>query len=223
VIHVYAFAEAAAAAAAAVGAAGAIDGAAVELLELDDVVVAISHHDRAPAASEESVVRHASVVEALARGGAAVLPARFGLAYPDEAALAAAVAARAGDLRAGLDRVRGRVELGLRVLGAEERDEEPGDVTGGEYLRARLRAAARRERVAADVHGSLEPVAAEATRSGGPGGRLLLNAAYLVDAPAVERFQRAVHDLQAAHPELSFVCTGPWPPYSFAPEGNGTA
>ena len=47
-------------------------------------------------------------------------------------------------------------------------------------------------------------------------GPELLRAAYLVDREAVEGFVGLVRRLQAAHEDLRILCTGPWPPYSFA-------
>ena len=44
----------------------------------------------------------------------------------------------------------------------------------------------------------------------------LLRAAYLVEREAVEPFVARVRELQREHPALSLLCTGPWPPYSFA-------
>jgi hypothetical protein len=46
--------------------------------------------------------------------------------------------------------------------------------------------------------------------------RELLRAAYLVDRGAVGEFVARVRQLQRAHEELALVCTGPWPPFSFA-------
>jgi hypothetical protein len=43
-----------------------------------------------------------------------------------------------------------------------------------------------------------------------------LRAAYLVDRRAVAGFTRLVARLDERHPELRLLCTGPWPPYSFA-------
>jgi len=42
-----------------------------------------------------------------------------------------------------------------------------------------------------------------------------LNAAYLVAAEDVAEFRRAAAQVEAA-PGVTVVCTGPWPPYSFA-------
>jgi Gas vesicle synthesis protein GvpL/GvpF len=50
-------------------------------------------------------------------------------------------------------------------------------------------------------------------------GRLELTAAYLVPVESVEAFRGVFNDVVAAHPELTLVCTGPWPPYSFANVG----
>jgi hypothetical protein len=44
----------------------------------------------------------------------------------------------------------------------------------------------------------------------------LLRAAYLVDRDGGEAFTAAVADEQRHNPELRLLCTGPWPPYSFA-------
>ena len=40
-------------------------------------------------------------------------------------------------------------------------------------------------------------------------------ASYLVATRNVPAFRKAVDALEEAHPELTIVCTGPWPPYSF--------
>jgi len=53
---------------------------------------------------------------------------------------------------------------------------------------------------------------------------LLLTAAYLVERNQVAAFRQAVEALSAAYPALRFLCTGPWPPYSFVtgavPDGS---
>ena len=102
---------------------------------------------------------------------------------------------------AALDRVRGAVELSVRVLG-EDRPAE-----AGEYLRRRADVDA--------VHEALGKLA-RASEQRAPGMPAeLLRASYLVDRDTVARFSAAVADLQAAHPELSLLCTGPWAPYTF--------
>ena len=134
-----------------------------------------------------------------------LLPVRFGTLVADEAAAAEAVADRGEALARALHRVRGAVELSVRAVTAGE----PDGGSPGERLQAR----AGHERVAAAVHERLAAAAREHARHD---GRELLRAAYLVDRAEVDGFVTLVRELQGEHGELSILCTGPWPPYSFA-------
>ena len=171
----------------------------------------------------ESLWRREALIEGLMEERD-LLPVRFGTLVADDRAAASAVAERREELLAGLERVRGAVELGLRVEPREpppQGDRAPhGDgmpqrggarPSGREYLRAKL----DRLEVARTLH---EPLALIARAAVLQPGRPLLRAAYLVDRGAVEAFVAAVRRLQQAHPELALLCTGPWPPYSFAEE-----
>jgi hypothetical protein len=73
-------------------------------------------------------------------------------------------------------------------------------------------------RAAMGVHESLTAVARECIVQP---SRDLLRVAYLVDRDDVEAFVALVRRLQDEHEDLALVCTGPWPPFSFA-EGGGT-
>jgi hypothetical protein len=66
------------------------------------------------------------------------------------------------------------------------------------------------------VHGPLARLARASTQQAGRGAHELLRSAYLVDRAAVQSFVDSVGDLQQANPHLRLLCTGPWPPYSFA-------
>ena len=50
-------------------------------------------------------------------------------------------------------------------------------------------------------------------------GRMVLNAAYLVERDREQEFAAAVAELDVSHARLgfSFELTGPWPPYNFVP------
>jgi hypothetical protein len=163
-------------------------------------------------ASEESVTLDALVSrEALIDGlmeDHDRLPVRYGSDLADEAAAARVLTERHDELRAALDRVRGAVELSVRVLPVDE----PADaVSGREYLAART----ERAGVARELHDTLSSLARGAVLRPGPE---LLRAAYLVERGAVHRFVAEVLRLQDAHPELALLCTGPWAPFSFASE-----
>jgi Gas vesicle synthesis protein GvpL/GvpF len=167
--------------------------------------------------SPETLWRHEEVVESL-MADRDLLPVRYGTRLEDEAAVARAVEDRRDELAAALDRVRGAVELSVRVVATDTRVASLGasdTASGAEYLRLRARAAARHERTARALH---EPLAAlsRAGVEGRPRPPELFRAAYLVERDAVEPFARAVARLQGANAGLSILCTGPWPPYSFA-------
>jgi hypothetical protein len=155
----------------------------------------------APEPTPDWLWRHEEIVEALMADGP-VLPMRFGSTTEDVAAL---LESRHDALLAGLERVRGAVELGVRVVGAVG---EPPPASGTEYLRRRAEAAALRRRVHEPL-AALSRAALELDRNGHVG-------AYLVDAPAVEDFREAVERLEIEL-DVTLACTGPWPPYSFPP------
>jgi hypothetical protein len=180
--------------------------------------------------TEDNVWRHEAIVEAL-MADRAVLPVRFGTVLSDEAAVQATLSVHYADFVASLNRVRGRVELGLRVLWEEDTpppQPSPARGGGGErgdgraYLMARLEEERQRqawrqraEALAAELHTPLDRLAVESTHQVLVTPRLLLTAAYLVERDQAAAFRREVEVLSAAHLELRFLCTGPWPAYSF--------
>jgi hypothetical protein len=139
-----------------------------------------------------------------------LLPVRFGTRVVDEAAAAAAVAGRGAELMARLDHVRDAVELAVRVrLADPEPEPETVPASGAEFIRART----ARTHVADVVREALDGLARDSRERAADEP---LRAAYLVERGAVEAFVTRVRELQAEHPELAILCTGPWPPYSFA-------
>jgi Gas vesicle synthesis protein GvpL/GvpF len=186
---------------------------AVERVDGIEAVVGVVDRERIDA-SEDAVLTHARIVDELAAVNEAVLPARFGRGYPDAEALRNAVAEQADALRQALDRVRGCLELGLRVLSEPSDGDSPG--SGRAYMLDRLERRRRAESLADEVHAPLAALARAETRTVGATPQLLLSAAYLVPREDLERFQSVLQELEGAHPELSMACTGPWPPYSFA-------
>ena len=173
----------------------------------------------APAGSREitpeALWRHEEVVEALMRDRD-LLPVRYGTHLESAPAAAQVVADRHDELAAALDRVRGAVELSVRVA----REDAPRQAGGGGddgagYMRAKARDAAQREAALRTVHEPLSMLAREDRRLAGRSGDELFRAAYLVDRPAVAGFTSLVARLERAHPALRLLCTGPWPPYSF--------
>lgn len=152
---------------------------------------------------------HERVVERLMTDRT-VLPMRFGSTVADEEALRGLMAGRRDSLLRALARIRGHVELGVRVLA--ENDDAPAAASGCDYLLSKLRAGACADR----VHEPLVALAADSRRQPPRGEHEVLRGAYLVDRAVVQRFSADVSRLQHAHPEMAILCTGPWPPYTFA-------
>jgi hypothetical protein len=193
-----------------------LDETPLTVQQLDGIEAVVGEvGDRTIEPTEDAILAHARVIDELTALNAAVLPARFGRGYANADDLGRAVAERSDALRSALDRVRGCLEFGLRVLSTSGDAAAPGE-SGREYMLARLEERQRAERLAAELHEPLAAIAASATRSVGATPQLLLSAAYLVPRDAVESFRSRLLELESAHPELTLACTGPWPPYSFA-------
>ena len=157
----------------------------------------------------DALWHHEEVVEALMEDRE-LLPVRFGTLVSDEAAAARAVIERREELATRLDHVRGAVEFAVRAHPRAPEDIEPqGADSGIDYMRAK----ARRVEAARLLHEPLAFLARDCVVRPGPD---LLSAAYLVDREAVDGFVALVRRLERAHPGLHVLCTGPWPPYSFA-------
>ena len=194
-----------------------VAGAPLERRAVDGLELVISELDGAELEpTEETLLAHARVVDELVPRAGALLPARFGRGFGDEGALVDAVRGRAEALREALGLVRGRVELGVRVV-AEGAEPAPEADSGRAYMEARLAQAAERERLAEEVHRPLERLARASTRTVAATPRLVVSGAYLLEPDDVEAFRTRVAELQARHPDLAVACTGPWPAYSFAP------
>ena len=217
-IHVYAFAEE-------VGdlpELDGVDGAPVERLLVDDVAAIFSRRTESSDAGtlRRDALAHGAVVDALLAAAATVIPVRFGEEVPDTAELGKTVRGRLPAIRRGFERVRGCVELGVRVWGAAAEPEPPGSAKSGTaYLRRRAAVEAERRDAAEGLHRRLDTIARAAVvaASASP-GRERFSAAYLVPADRVDDVRAAVERFGADHPDLTVLCTGPWAPYSFGGE-----
>jgi hypothetical protein len=178
--------------------------------ELAVVVVPAGRDEVTP----ESLWRHEAVVEALMEDRD-VLPVRFGTRLGGDAEAKEIISGRRNEFLGALARLAGGVELSVRCAVAPG-EAPPLAASGAEYLRVRARAAAVADEAARFVHDELEGLARESRRSRPHGAAEVLRAAYLVDRDAIDRFTARVAELQRRRPELRLLCTGPWPPYTFA-------
>jgi hypothetical protein len=193
--------------------ASGLEEARLRTIQAGGVQATYSEHaelDLTP--TPELLWTHDAVVAELMRRGP-VLPLRFGTGMPDVAALRGVLRRSGADFLSQLERVRGRVELAVRLgLPVGHGDRRASD--GSSYMRSKLAALRAGEEAAERV---LVPLAglASATALSRPGPDPVVKASYLVATSEVERFATAVQRLQERNPELSLSCTGPWAPYSF--------
>lgn len=208
------------------------DGSAAPELELagrrlrgvrDGELIAFVGEDAAAAPDwgVEDVLGHERVVELL-MDRQPILPVRFGNTVNDESQIRSLLHERRRELSAALQRVRGAVELGVRAQWSQPRPITPedGPQTGTDYLLERL---AMRKRADAVVRG-LEGLSGLARLSRIrvlPRPTLPFLGAYLVETAVLTAFVEACAELDDELDDVELVCTGPWPPYSFAGEPAG--
>jgi hypothetical protein len=192
-----------------------LGGAALRAAVVDGLAAVYSRHRTLrPQPSPDAMWTQERTVRALMDRGA-VLPMRFGTLLADERALVEALTARRDELITGLAHVRGRVELGLRVvadrLAAADRSAESGRA----YLLARVAEHRLAEQAAQDVHAPLARLACDSRVRSHTVAPTLFAAAYLVERDDVPAFRAEVERTAAVVPGVQAICTGPWPPYSF--------
>ena len=188
---------------------------------------------------EQKARAHEAVLDRLV-GEGAVVPLRFGAIYRHLDEVTTLLRERGDELEADLDRVRGRVELGVKgfvertaledTLARERVAAPAGGGSGRAYL--------ERRRVQRDVAEEASAILVEAARSTherlreraidcavsrphsreltGRSDEMFFNAAYLVPADDESLREEAAALGRAYAPlAVTFEVTGPWPPYSF--------
>ncbi|MFD7503044.1 GvpL/GvpF family gas vesicle protein [Streptomyces sp. NPDC059850] len=178
---------------------------------------------------------HQEVQERLMADGA-VLPMRFGLLAPDEAAVRSALDAKRDEYVRGLDELDATAEFNLKAARSQDDllrevltesddarrlNERTRDGRGsyedrvalGELIARQL--GARQQRLAEQVVGSLSGMARGQVVSS-PAGDDFVNASFLVERGRAEEFSRAAERLaQGFGDGYDFRLRGPLPPYSF--------
>ena len=155
------------------------------------------------------------IVLALSEKVDPLLPVRFGTRMASDN-LHETILRSAGTLSAGLDNVRGRRQMTLRLIGSPGTSGTSGVRSGAAYLQQR--------RVAWSIPGELDPlrtavnrfVVEERTAPGRAGVRITLF--HLVERDAIDAYRKAVEEAAVAMPPGSVTLSGPWPPFAFAPE-----
>jgi Gas vesicle synthesis protein GvpL/GvpF len=203
----------------------------------------------------ERVARAHEAVLERALETATIVPLRLCTIFEDEEGVRRMLDEQRPALTATLELLAGRQEWGVKLLvdrealeaaaragradGDPSAEELDSRSAGGAYLqRRRLERQVREEAdrlavgVAEEVHARLQDWATDAVLNppqnrdlSGHEGEMLLNGAYLVETPKVERLRELVAELEDRHRALGvrLEMTGPWPPYNFVPRDPAAA
>ncbi|HMB94081.1 MAG TPA: GvpL/GvpF family gas vesicle protein [Rhodothermales bacterium] len=198
------------------------------------VVSETDQPDFAPA--PQRLWQHERVVESLMTKHA-VLPARFATVFESANEVLHQLQVQQYQYLEELERVRGCVELGLRVLRMVEPPVVPAETendgiphpdllasekNGHTFEIARKAAEMQRdalrrrdESLGEILNRSLVAHASEYQAHVESQTGTVLKASYLVERSRLSEMQAVVHRLRETYKNLHFLCTGPWPPYHF--------
>lgn len=168
------------------------------------------------------------------------LPFRFGTVV-DAARLEGYVDSQRARLQAQLARVRGCVEMSVKVIwsvsavkreatgrdakpdAAEDESSALAQGRGAAFLMAKRREIlgdetlkAQAESIAAWLAAHLGETAREAEVNVRPMEALVVAAAHLVERARLEEYQERLRAARSQRADLHFLTSGPWPPYSFS-------
>ncbi len=160
-----------------------------------DALVAAATYDLPPF-DEAHLLAHQRVLEAAMHRGT-VLPAPYGIVFRGRRQLIHMLQDQYVALDEGLSFLDGYWELRVHISSPAAPEAAPELADAAMQIYSELR---RRARAAV-------PFPAD--------GRRLVSAAFLVERNGWIEFVEHADDLGAAHPELSFDVTGPWPAYDF--------
>lgn len=211
-----------------------VGGARVRVLALGGLSAVVSEPGDEPVTvNEENLLAH-NRVNAAALAVTTPLPCRFGTRAAPER-LAEYVSANASALSSALARVRGCVEMSVKLMEkaksnaqkatVESDTEGLGGATGAgtafllkkrrEFLGAED-ARRRAEEATAWLASGVGELAREADARLSPPEAIFVRAAHLVERERVADYRARLRALAAERRDLSLLTSGPWPPYSFS-------
>ncbi len=184
--------------------------------------------------TEESVLKHEEVVEAL-MDRFTVLPMTLYTVFSKKEDMLLKVEDHYEDFIENFDRVRDKCEFGIKVIWAgsvikeriinayknESTSAQPEQL-GTKFMKEKFERykidkefAEEADRCVTIVDGFLNRNASEKKLEKLKTDNLLLSASYLVDNKKTDDFKKAFEELKSSGGDLKFMLSGPWPAYSF--------
>ena len=209
------------------GPARGISGAPVRLEKIEDLGILVSDfNDDSVPVTHENAMDHAAVVRSVL-DRTTPLPFRFGTLVTEQQ-LRSYIMARKPALETNLSLVRGCVEMSVKIIWEvpKEKGEELQQSDQGlgttflaekrrEIMGSELRAAQARE-ISTWLQKSLSGLTRGEKVSLQSSERLFLSAAHLVPRANFKQYREKTAQVREERPDLHFLFSGPWPPYSFA-------
>ena len=203
-----------------------ISGATVKLIELEGFKLLVSEFDgNAAPVTRENALAHDAVVRSVLNE-TTPLPFRFGAVVNHEH-LRSYLSARREALKTKLADVRGCFEMSVKIISNTDQsntdDNSVAEGPGARFLREKRREILGGERraeqakeVAAWLHEQVAEVAREEQVSLCPTQKLIVAAAHLIQRDRTQQYREQLAKARKMRPELHFLVSGPWPPYSFS-------
>ena len=203
-----------------------ISGGEVQLLQVEEFAVLVSKFDgETVAVTRENALDHAAVVRSVL-DQTTPLPFRFGTLVAEQQ-LRSYIAARKPALQSRFAHVRGGVEMSVKIIrqvsAAQATAKSSEIISGTTFLEVKRREILGSEQNVAEareistwLHEQVESVIRDEKNTVRPSEKLVLAAAHLVDRDKIPQYKEFMTKARESRPELHFLLSGPWPPYSFA-------
>ena len=202
-----------------------ISGAAVRLLAVDEFAVLVSDfNSETVTVTRENALDHAAVVRSVL-DRTNPLPFRFGTLVTEQQ-LKSFISARKAGLQTRFAHVRGCVEMSVKIIREVTNVSAPApdEITSGtsflEEKRKELMGSELNATEATDIstwlHEQVRGLIRDEQVVVRPSEKLVVAAAHLVERDKIPQYKENVAQARKSRPELHFLLSGPWPPYSFA-------
>lgn len=203
-----------------------ISGAAVKLIKIEGFSVLASEFagDSTPVTRDNALAHDAVVRSVLDQ--ASPLPFRFGTLVT-ESHLGSYIGTHRDGLEAKLAQVQGCLEMSVKIIWNTDQPDLEAECTdlgvGAAFLQQKRREILGDERRAAEV----KEIASWLREQVGmlireeqivlsPAQKLIIAAAHLVERECMQPYRERLAAARKIRPELHFLVSGPWPPYSFS-------
>lgn len=208
-----------------------ISGAPVRIVTAENLAVLVSDLEvESVPVTRENALTHAAVVRSVLNR-TTPLPFRFGTIVNDQQ-LQSYLAAHRGALESKLVSLRGCVEMSVKIIrqiSQKDQSETSAEADAEGQGAGTMFLAEKRQRILGDenlaagagkiskwLQKELSGLIRDEQVTLRPAEPLVLSAAHLIERDKITAYREAVAKARQNRPELHFLLSGPWPPYSFA-------